>query len=131
MAIVGLANGKMNYILTDGEVLSPNQWFDNISSIGIKGLRLVRVGGKYNMLKMNGGFLTPSHWLDQPFNGLAIVKYNGNTYRIYAEGNFYDVHTRQPIKPPMHENVVNIDKIISESIQRVMHQIYYKCKMSN
>ena len=61
-----------------------------------------------------------------PSTGLAIVKYNGNTYKIDAEGNFYDIKTLEPIKPPMTENVVNIDKIISESIQRVMHQIYYK-----
>lgn len=131
MALVELSNEKENYILTDGKPLSKELWFDSIINIGVKGLKSVRVGGKYNALKMSGGLLTPDHWFDQSFmfnpsTGLAIVKYNGNTYRIDAEGNFYDIKTREPIKPPMNENVVNIDKIISESIQRVMHQIYYK-----
>ena len=74
---------KYNYIKPDGNLLSPDLWFDSISS-SHNGIIKVAKDGKYNFLKSDGS-LVSSKWFDNTlhfYEDYAVVERDGQSWYI-------------------------------------------------
>ena len=90
-------NRKINYINENGELLSPNIWFDNVQNFNeYSPAARVRVGSKYNLINKKGEFLSPDLWFDEIDYGLD----NEKPYAIARDGSdYYFVYRTGGIEP--------------------------------
>ncbi len=51
-----MLNNKYNYIKTNGELLLPNQWFDNCSDFN-DGIAIVKLNNEFIKINTNGEIL--------------------------------------------------------------------------
>jgi hypothetical protein len=56
-------NHKRNLINTKGEILSPNQWFDDGSRFE-DGFAKVKLNHEMNLINTKGGLVSPHRWFD-------------------------------------------------------------------
>ena len=75
---------KWNLFKQNGELLSPNQWFDNIGEFN-RGIARVELNGKSNLINRDGELSSPNKWVDEIIgytNSFARVKIQGQTYML-------------------------------------------------
>lgn len=92
IALVEL-NGKCNFINQNGDILSPNQWFDS-ATVFKNGFAKVYLNGKgWNFIKQDGEILC-NQWFDWVRNfhdGIAYVKLNGKDYVVDERGKLFNI----------------------------------------
>ena len=80
---------KVNIINNEGELISPNQWFDDVETIDYQ--FKVELNGKYNFINEYGKFASPNRWFDDIniayYNYWFYVKDNGKYNVIDKDGN--------------------------------------------
>ena len=82
----------MNFINTEGDLLSTNLWFDDAYSF-YNEYAVVILNSGYNIIDVRGDLLSPNqwfHWCGKFNNGSARVRLNGKYYYINGEGKLYD-----------------------------------------
>ena len=82
-------NYKYNFIDVQGNLVSPNQWFNNVG-IFTNGYAWVRLNNKYNFIDTQGKLVSPNQWFDDVgnlYNGYATVKLNNKYNFIDVQGN--------------------------------------------
>ena len=82
-------NYKYNFIDVQGNLVSPNQWFNNVG-IFTNGYAWVRLNNKYNFIDTQGKLVSPNQWFDGVgifTNGYATVKLNNKYNFIDVQGN--------------------------------------------
>lgn len=73
-------NKKYNFVDSDGKLLSPNQWFDNVSDFRDGGVAFVMIGKKADLINKEGKLI----FKDIPTN--YIEWYDDERYhRVYSE----------------------------------------------
>lgn len=82
-------DGKYNYINKEGQVLSPDMWFDKAYEFW-GGLGLVELDGKYNLINVKGVLLSPDQWFEwiepKMHQGYTYVKLNNKYNFINSNG---------------------------------------------
>ena len=87
-AVVKL-DGKCNFIDTNGNLLSPDQWFNWCYRFS-EGFALVELGDKKNFINTEGNILSPDQWFDvcsDFIKGLALVELDKKWNYLDAKGN--------------------------------------------
>ena len=98
-------NNKYNFINTNGELVSPNQWFDFVTNFSVNGYAVVRLNNKCNFINTNGELVSPNQWFDFVTNffingyakGHAKVKLNNKLYLLRFDGVLCDYDTLEPL----------------------------------
>jgi len=83
-------NGKCNVINTDGNLVSPKLWFDEIYEPNNEGFIPIEIQKKCNLIKTNGKILSSKLWFDDIFDfyeGFAKVLLNNKWNYIDTNGN--------------------------------------------
>ena len=81
-------NDKWNFIDIQGKLVSPNQWFDDVS-IFTNGYAKVELNGKWNLINTQGNMVSPNQWFDDIgdfHDGYARVKLNNKWNFIDTQG---------------------------------------------
>ena len=82
-------NNKYNFIDVQGNLVSPNQWFDGISDF-YDGYARVKLNNKWNLIDTQGKLVSPNQWFDGVVdyfsNGYAMVKLNNKWNLIDTQG---------------------------------------------
>ena len=81
-------NYKYNFIDVQGNLVSPNQWFNSVG-IFTNGYAWVRLNNKYNFIDTQGKLVSPNQWFDgvgRFTNGYAMVKLNNKYNFIDTRG---------------------------------------------
>ena len=81
-------NSKWNLIDTQGKLVSPNQWFDDIGNF-YDGYAKVKLNSKFNFIDTQGKLFSPNQWFDGAgdfSDGYAPVKLNGKWNLIDTQG---------------------------------------------
>ena len=82
-------NNKYNFIDVQGNLVSPNQWFDWISDFH-DGYARVKLNNKWNLIDTQGKLVSPNQWFDGVVdyfsNGYAMVKLNNKWNLIDTQG---------------------------------------------
>ena len=132
----GINNKGWNWLNENGNLVSPNQWFDNVGDFD-DGFSMVRLNKKYNFIGKNGQ-LVSNQWFDNAYsfsNGFAQVLLTDNNYFnfIDTKGNLYDENKKLIKKNETNENknmkkqVIKINEnqltqIVKESIKRLLKE---------
>ena len=81
-------NSKWNLIDTQGKLVSPNQWFDDIGNF-YDGYAKVKLNSKFNFIDTQGKLFSPNQWFDGAgdfSDGYAKVKLNSKFNFIDTQG---------------------------------------------
>ena len=90
--------GRCNFIGPNGELVSPNQWYDEVGDF-FDGYATVRVGEQFNFISTNGKLITPNKWYDEVgdfHNGYAKVRIDeqwnfiGTNGKLITPNKWYD-----------------------------------------
>lgn len=112
--------GKGNFINTKGELLSPNQWFDEEAEF-YEGYASVNVNGKCNFINTKGELLSPNQWFDDTWDfhgGFAKVKLNGEEHKIDTNGNIVESINQKDLISQLVESVMKKYSNISSQRKR-------------
>ena len=125
---VGVDSKGYNFINNDGDILSPNLWFNEVGEFN-DGLAEVELNGKLNFINTKGELLFSNLWFDEVYNfydGFAWVKISNNDYYyINAKGEIFDEDRKTKIDPnTLKENVSKTMAIIKEEVDRFNEQYF-------
>ena len=88
-------NYKYNFIDVQGNLVSPNQWFNSVG-IFTNGYAWVRLNNKYNFIDTQGKLVSPNQW----FDGVGIFTNGYATVKLNNKYNFIDVQ-RNLVSPKL------------------------------
>jgi hypothetical protein len=90
---VKLKGKGWNFINIERQLLSPNQWFDEVSDFREGFARVYLKGKGWNLINTEGQLLSPNQWFDyvSDFNeGFAEVRLKVKWCYLDTESNLYD-----------------------------------------
>ena len=114
-AVVYIEGIGCNFINTEGELLSPDQWFEFVSHFE-NGFAVVELNSKYNFINTEGKILRDDLWFKDVFNfnkGYAeVIDTEDNEYEIDTNGILYDMNGNRVDIPVQESKKYKINWLI-------------------
>ena len=117
-------NKKFNLLRTDGSLLSPNLWFDDITPVSTvdeeRVYAYVKNDDKFNFISKNGQLLTDV-WFDKVGRfaffqtDYTVCRLGHESYILYLDG------TLKKVKDELGENTIR--KIVSETVRHLLAEM--------